>query len=85
MSHAAGKRGRPLKEKNERKADYLEIRLEVAEKRAFRDAAELAGLVLSAWVRERLRANARKELEGAERPVAFLKKQGVAPRSASRG
>jgi hypothetical protein len=65
-------RGRPKKKPERTKADYLDIRLEAAEKQAFRDAAELAGLDLSAWVRERLRAMARKELEGAGRPVAFL-------------
>jgi hypothetical protein len=46
--------------------------LEVAEKQAFKDAAELAGLPLSTWVRERLRRAAREELEEAHRPVAFL-------------
>jgi uncharacterized protein (DUF1778 family) len=66
------KRGRPKKNPERAKADYLDIRLETAEKQAFRDAAELAGLDLSAWVRERLRATARKELEAGNRPVAFL-------------
>jgi hypothetical protein len=66
------KRGRPRKDPDRAKGDYLDIRLETAEKQAFRDAAELAGLDLSAWVRERLRTTARKELEGAGRPVAFL-------------
>jgi hypothetical protein len=54
------------------------MRLEPSEKQAFREAAELAGLDLSAWIRERLRAASRKELEGADRPVAFLIK-AVAP------
>lgn len=66
------KRGRPPKGQDRLKADYLDIRLFPAEKQAFRDAAELAGLDLSAWVRERLRIQARKELEGAGKPVAFL-------------
>jgi uncharacterized protein (DUF1778 family) len=66
------RRGRPPKQANQRKADYLDIRLEPAEKKAFKDAAELAGLDLSAWVRERLRASARKELDAAAMPVAFL-------------
>lgn len=73
------RRGRPPKSADRRKAEYLDIRLEANEKHAFRDAAELAGLDLSAWVRERLRAAARKELKGAERPVAFL-----APRASRR-
>jgi len=66
------KRGRPRKDPDRTKADYLDIRLGASEKQAFRDAAELAGLDLSAWVRERLRTAARKELEGADRSVAFL-------------
>ena len=66
------RRGRPPKAVDRVKAEYLETRLNALEKQAFREAADLAGLDLSAWVRERLRAAARKELEGASRPVAFL-------------
>ena len=55
------------------KGDYLEVRLDADEKQAFKDTADLAGLALSAWVRERLRLAARKELEGAGRTVAFLR------------
>lgn len=54
------------------KEEYLELRLYAAEKQAFKDAAELRGMALSVWVRERLRLAARKELEDANRPVAFL-------------
>jgi uncharacterized protein (DUF1778 family) len=54
------------------KADYLEVRVEAVEKSAFREAADIAGLALSAWVRERLREAARKELKSAGRVVAFL-------------
>lgn len=64
------KRGRPPKEQT--KAGLLDVRLDPAEKQAFKDAADLAGLALSAWVRERLRLAARKELEEAGRTVAFL-------------
>lgn len=53
--------GRPKKDKT--KSDYLEVRLDCEEKQAFKDAADLAGLALSTWVRERLRIVARKELE----------------------
>jgi hypothetical protein len=73
MNKTLPKRGRPPKRNDSRKADYLDIRLLTVEKRAFRDAADLAGLDLSAWVRERLRMLARKELEAAGRSVAFLK------------
>lgn len=72
----AKKRGRPPVAPNKAKADHLEVRLEVAEKEAFREAADLAGLPLSSWVRERLRRVARKELEEAGRPVAFLATPG---------
>jgi uncharacterized protein (DUF1778 family) len=72
MNTTLPKRGRPPKGPDRIKSEYLDMRLEVSEKQAFRDAADLAGLDLSAWVRERLRTSARKELEGAGRPVAFL-------------
>ena len=74
MNKTLPKRGRPPKGDARIKADYLDIRLLPAEKQAFRDAADLAGLDLSAWVRERLRMLARKELEAARRTVAFLAK-----------
>jgi hypothetical protein len=60
------------------------MRLDVAEKQAFRDAAELAGLDLSAWIRERLRTVARQELESVGRPVAFLLATNT-PEGAGRG
>lgn len=78
-------RGRPKKDPARAKGEYLEIRLEAAEKRAFRDAAELAGLDLSAWVRERLRVIARQELEGAGLIVAFLHKETASAGGGSRG
>jgi len=65
-------RGRPAKTPERSKAEYLDVRLELAEKEAFRLAAELAGLPLSAWVRERLRRAARRELEDANQPIAFM-------------
>jgi hypothetical protein len=51
------------------------VRVDDAEKEAFSDAAELSGLALSAWVRERLRQTAAREREAASRPIAFLKKR----------
>lgn len=72
MNNKQTRPGRPRKSSERKKGDFLDIRLEAAEKQAFRDAADLAGLDLSAWVRVRLRAAARKELEEANRPVAFL-------------
>jgi hypothetical protein len=85
MSINQRQRGRPKKDPSRAKGEYLDIRLEAAEKQAFRDAAGLAGLDLSAWVRERLRAIARKELEGAGLAVAFLNKESLAVRSGGRG
>jgi hypothetical protein len=68
------KMGRPKKNPDAVKADYLEVRCEESEKQAFRAAAEAAGLPLSGWIRERLRRAARKELGDLEMPVAFLEK-----------
>jgi hypothetical protein len=64
------KRGRPRKP-NVRE-EYLEVRLDSGEKQAFKNAADLAGVALSAWVRLRLREAARKELREADRQVPFL-------------
>ena len=66
------KTGRPKTLPGKVKEEYLELRLDAAEKQTFKDAAELAGMALSVWVRERLRRASRKELEDAEKPVAFL-------------
>lgn len=64
------KGGRPLKA---HKLDQeLKIRMDAAEKEAFRDAADLAGIPVSTWMRERLRRAAVRELEEAARPIAFL-------------
>lgn len=65
--------GRPPKSSSEKKLDYLDVRLEEAEKQAFKDAATVAGISLSTWVRERLRYAARQELIEIGHPVAFLK------------
>jgi hypothetical protein len=56
-----------------KKVDVLEVRLASGEKEAFKDAADLAGIPLSSWVRERLRRVARVELEEAGRKIAFLR------------
>ena len=69
MAHI-GKAKRP--EKLNKRADILNIRLQHLEKTAFSDAAALAGIDLSSWVRERLRRAAVKELEEAALPIAFL-------------
>jgi hypothetical protein len=66
------KRGRPRKQNGAIRAELLEVRLQPAEKQAFKEAADLAGLPLSAWVRERLRLSARQELECLGRSIPFL-------------
>jgi uncharacterized protein (DUF1778 family) len=54
------------------KTNLLQLRLTADEKQTFQDAADLAGVPLSAWVRERLRRTARIELTDANLQVAFL-------------
>ncbi len=56
------------------KTESIEIRVHADEKAAFKRAAEIAGIPLSAWIRERLRRTAVKELEDASMPIAFLRK-----------
>lgn len=63
--------GRP--KKVDARHDYLELRLRALEKRTFKDAAALAGLPLSTWVRERLRRAAIRELEDANLTIPLLK------------
>ena len=57
----------------EAKSAVVLIRLEPAEKEGFRAAAEVAGIDLSSWVRERLRRAARQELEEARIPIPFIR------------
>ena len=66
------RRGRPPKGANKIKAFRLDMRLDGLEKDGFRTAAELSGLDLSTWVRERLRLIARDELQQAGMDVPFL-------------
>ena len=55
------------------KTTTLQIRLQPEEKQAFEEAAELSGIALSAWVRERLRGAAIRELEGVGRSAPFVR------------
>jgi uncharacterized protein (DUF1778 family) len=59
------------------KSDLLQLRLKASEKEAFQLAADLAGVALSAWVRERLRGAARRELVEAGTQVPFLQEKAV--------
>ena len=64
--------GRPKKEQADKKGRYLQVRVDDAEMQAFDDAAQLAGIEKSSWVRERLRTAARRELQDAGRQVPFI-------------
>lgn len=54
------------------KTETIQIRLTTAEKEGFELAAELAGIPISSWVRERLRLTAIRELESAGKRVPFI-------------
>jgi hypothetical protein len=54
------------------KTETLQIRLQPKEKETFEIAAQMSGIALSAWVRERLRRSAIRELEEAGRQIPFL-------------
>ncbi len=56
------------------KTETMEIRVQPDEKLSFKTAAELAGLPLSAWARERLRQCTIRELESAGLPVPFVRR-----------
>jgi len=55
-------------------SDLMQLRLKPEEKDAFQQAADLAGIGLSSWVRERLRWAATRELENAGRSIPFIKR-----------
>jgi hypothetical protein len=64
--------GRPKKSSQEKRDEYLDVRLDKSEKEAFKLAAEVSGLTLAAWVRSTLRTVAREQLIGIGRQVPFL-------------
>ena len=53
------------------KTEWMKIRLSPEEKRGFQQAAEIAGISLSSWMRERLRRAAVSELETVNAPIPF--------------
>ena len=65
-------RGRPKKSSHTIQSAFLDMRLTESEKQAFKEAAELSGLSLTAWVRERLRAASKRELIESGRQVPFI-------------
>lgn len=66
------KSGRPRKSEEQKQTEVIPVRASRVEKLAFQQCADLAGISLSAWVRERLRLSAIRELESAGRPVPFI-------------
>jgi predicted HicB family RNase H-like nuclease len=64
--------GRPKKSPANKQSEALPLRVRPSEKQSFQQCADLAGVSLSSWVRERLRLAAIRELEGAGRRVPFV-------------
>jgi hypothetical protein len=55
----------------------IAIRVTDLEKQGFERAAELAGIGLSAWARERLRGAAIRELQEAGEKIVFVKPASI--------
>jgi hypothetical protein len=72
MSARKKRRGRPRKGSAQAKSEGVLLRMEKREKEGFAAAAEVAGVPLAVWMRERLRRAAIEELEGVGRLVPFL-------------
>ena len=69
---------RPSKTEGEARDKLMQVRLRDAEYKTFREAADSSGLDLSAWVRERLRQAARKDLRAAkDDPATTLYSRGT--------
>jgi predicted HicB family RNase H-like nuclease len=66
---------RPPKRPGQARDKLLQVRVQECEYVSFKEAAEQSGLDLSAWVRERLRQAARKELAELGQPIAFGEEQ----------
>lgn len=64
--------GRPKKSAGSKQTDTLPVRVRPSEKQTFQQCADIAGVSLSSWIRERLRFAAIRELESAGRTVPFL-------------
>jgi len=61
-----------IKRSRSRKVVPLNIRVSDAEKKTFARAAEVAGVPLSSWIRERLRGAAIRELDNVREVAEFL-------------
>jgi predicted HicB family RNase H-like nuclease len=62
-----------IKGRTSRKGESIEVRVDAQEKEGFKLAAEVAGISLSVWMRERLRQVAAIELERASVPIPFFR------------
>jgi uncharacterized protein (DUF1778 family) len=71
MKPTKKKVGAPKKPIDKAKGETILFRAAPAEKEAFQAAADLDGKKLSEWIRDRLRAISRAELEKAGQPVPF--------------
>ena len=65
-------RGRPKKVAGALQSETLPLRVQPLEKTAFQQCADLSGVSLTSWVRERLRLAAIRELESAGRRIPFV-------------
>lgn len=65
-------KGAARKKKSEKRTEALLIRLMTQEKTGFQLAADIAGISLSSWIRERLRLAAIRDLEQAGRKIPFI-------------
>jgi uncharacterized protein (DUF1778 family) len=61
-----------MKPTEQPKAEIIQIRLTPSEKTGIAQAAALAGISVSSWVRERLRLAAIRDLESAGLRVPFV-------------
>jgi hypothetical protein len=66
-------RGRPKSESINKKGVRLDLRVSELERQGFKEAADISGIPLSAWIRQRLRWASTKELKDMGKDVPFLR------------
>ncbi len=69
---AKNRGGAPRKSPDKSKSALIQLRVSAAEKEAFQMASEADGKKLSEWMRDRLRAVSRKELEELGQSAPFV-------------
>jgi hypothetical protein len=72
MKNPKKKIGAPKKPPDKARGELMQFRATLAEKQAFQAAADADGKKISEWIRDRLRAISRAELEKIGLPVPFL-------------